>query len=76
MSAVGLLVYVFILVLVFAAVVWIIEKTEAFAKFKNVLYPILGVIAIVLLLGLLFGGFSFPGLKVTSNGLYHILASV
>ncbi|HWI70178.1 MAG TPA: hypothetical protein VNS88_17735 [Nitrospiraceae bacterium] len=60
---VGLLVTVIILGLVFYLVYWVISKIPLPEPFGVVVQVILGIIALLVLLGLLFGGLNIPVLR-------------
>lgn len=64
MYLVSLLVVILVLGLVFAIVLWIIDQIPAFAPFKMVARAIVGLIAIVVLLGIILGGVSVPVLTL------------
>ncbi len=64
MSLIGLLVYVLVIGLIFALLFWLVDQLPLPAPFNMVAKAILAVIAIVLLLGIVFGGVSVPVLRL------------
>lgn len=64
MSLIGLLVYVLVVGLIFALLFWLVDQLPLPAPFNMVAKAILAVIAIVLLLGIVFGGVSVPVLRL------------
>lgn len=65
MSFVGLLAYLLILLLIFALVAYIVRSVPAFAPYQGIALGIVGLIIVILLLSVLFGGVSVPVLRVT-----------
>jgi hypothetical protein len=63
-NLIGVLITVIILGLVFYLVYWLLNQIPMPAPFKTVALVLLGLIAVVLLLSLLFGGISIPHLRI------------
>jgi len=64
MDLIGLLVTVIILGLVFYLLYWLLGQVPLPAPFKTVATVLLGLVAVLVLLSLLFGGISIPLLRV------------
>jgi hypothetical protein len=63
-SLIGLLVTVIVLGLVFYLLYWLLGQVPLPAPFKTVATVLLGLVAVLVLLSLLFGGISIPLLRV------------
>jgi hypothetical protein len=63
-SLIGLLVTVIVLGLVFYLLYWLVGQVPLPAPFKTVATVLLGLVAVLVLLSLLFGGISIPLLRV------------
>lgn len=64
MDLFGLLITIIILALVFYLVYWIVGQIPLPPPFKTVVTVIIGLLAVIILLGLLFGGISIPVLRI------------
>lgn len=64
MDLISLLVTIVVLGLVFYLIYWIVGQIPMPEPFKTVALVIIGLIAVILLLGLLFGGVSLPRLRI------------
>jgi len=64
MNLINLLVTVLVLGLVFSIVYWVIGQINLPAPFRSVAIAVLGIIMVVVLLGLLFGGVGLPVLHL------------
>ena len=64
MNLVNLLVTVLILALIFSLVWWVLGQMPMPEPFRMVVNVILGIICVLVLLGLLFGGISVPTLRL------------
>jgi hypothetical protein len=60
MDLIGLLVTVVVLALVFYLLYWIVGQIPMAEPFKTVVTVVLGLIAVIVLLSMLFGGISIP----------------
>jgi heme A synthase len=60
MDLIGLLVTIVILALVFYLIYWIIGQIPLPDPFKTIILVIVGLIAVILLLGMLFGSINVP----------------
>jgi hypothetical protein len=60
MDLIGLLVTIVVLALVFYLIYWIIGQIPMPEPFKTVVLVVVGLIAVILLLSILFGGVSIP----------------
>ena len=64
MSIVGLLVYILVLILVLGLVYWILQQLPIPEPFGMIVKVVIGLIAVVLLLSILFGGINVPTLRL------------
>jgi hypothetical protein len=64
MDLVHLLVVVLVLGLIFWLVIWTIDQIPGLAPFKMVARAIVAIIAVLILLGMIFGGINIPLLRV------------
>jgi cytochrome c biogenesis factor len=64
MNLISLLITILIIALVFALVWWILGQMPIPEPFRMVVNAILGLIAIILLLSIVFGGVSVPTLRL------------
>jgi len=64
MDLIYLLIAVIILGLVFYLLYWLIGQLPLPAPFRTVAIVILGLIAVLVLLGILFGGINLPRLRI------------
>ena len=64
MNLINLLIAVIVLGLIFYLVYWVLSKIPLPAPFNVVAQVVLGLIAVVILLGLLFGQVDLPVLRV------------
>lgn len=64
MNLVSLLVTILILALIFSLVWWVLGQMPIPAPFRMVVNAILGLIAIIVLLSMLFGGINVPTLRI------------
>jgi hypothetical protein len=61
---IGLLITVVVLALVFYLIYWVVGQIPLPDPFKTVVMVVLGLIAVIVLLGVLFGGISIPVLRM------------
>lgn len=64
MNVVSLLVTILVIALVFSLVWWVLGQMPIPEPFRMVVNAVLGLIAIILLLSLLFGGVSLPNFRL------------
>jgi heme A synthase len=64
MNLISLLITIIIIAVVFGLVWWILQQMPLPEPFKMVVNVLIGLIAVLVLLGLLFGGINVPGIRL------------